>query len=107
MPRNEYGIELDRNGYAPSIISNERRCYRCRRTDGKIDRHEVYHGPNRTRSKNLGCWVYLCHGCHMDLHNTDPDFDAQLKIDCEDIALNYYGWSTSDFRRNFGKNYLI
>ena len=60
--RNEYGEKLDRNGYAPSIIKppfEADACFICGYS-GKLVRHEVFHGPNRTKSKNYGCWVKLC-----------------------------------------------
>ena len=107
MAKNEFGVQLDRNGYAPSIISNKLVCHRCERTNGKLDRHEVFHGPYREKSKNLGCWIYLCHECHMDLHNTDSEYDYRLKAEAEEYALDYYGWSVAEFRRRFGKNYIF
>lgn len=65
--RNEYGLEIGKNGYAPSIMQTDlSRCYRCGKTVGKLDRHEVFGGSNREKSKNLGLWVVLCHdSCHL------------------------------------------
>lgn len=106
MAVNEYGIQLDRNGYAPSIISNDERCYICKRTDLKVDRHEIFHGPYRTKSKALGCWCYLCHGHHMMLHQEWADLDITLKQTCQEKAMNHYEWDTKEFLRRFGKNYI-
>ena len=104
--KNEYGVPLDSNGYAPSlfdIYSSE--CYVCgKKTD--LQRHEVFHGPNRTRSKALGLWAVLCAGCHMRLHHRDSSLDWWLKEYGQRIAMSHYGWGVDDFRQRFGKNYL-
>lgn len=65
---NEYGETLDRNGYAPSIVQDIDGCYFCARQDGKLDRHEIFHGAYRQKSKALGLWVTLCSptGCMLD-----------------------------------------
>ena len=103
---NEYGIPLDRNGYAPSIASQEERCYFCGCSNNKLDRHEIFHGPYRTKSKALGLWVLLCHDEHMELHNSRPDRDKFLKRRGQEIAMCHYHWSVGEFRKRFGKNYL-
>jgi hypothetical protein len=54
-------LRLDRNGYAPSILQTEERCFLCGRTDRKLDRHEPFGGPYRAKSKADGLWVLLCH----------------------------------------------
>lgn len=61
---------LDRNGYAPSILDGHDKyhCWLCDKNgSGKLDRHEIYHGPFREKSKALGLWVHLCHSeCHLN-----------------------------------------
>ena len=104
MKTNEYGEALDRNGYAPSIWSDGR-CVCCGRADG-LQRHEVYHGSNRERSKNLGCWVTICCECHMGLHHRDAGVDKALKIQMQEKAMDHYGWSVEDFRQRFGRSWL-
>lgn len=103
---NKYGVPLDRNGYAPSIIPSVEGCFWCGRTDGKLDRHEVFHGAYRAKSKGLGLWVNMCHECHMRLHREDAATDAALKKVGQQAAMAYYGWTVAEFRRRFGKNYL-
>ena len=103
---NEYGVTLDHNGYAPSIVQDIDGCWFCATQQGKLDRHEIYHGAYRKKSKALGLWVLLCHDCHMTLHHTDAALDALLKRWGQREAMKHYGWGVDDFRERFGKNYL-
>ena len=105
--KNEYGIKLDKNGYAPSVVVwPQDVCCICQRR-GDLVRHEVFHGSlYRTRSKELGCWVHLCPDCHHALHNTNSRLDKHLKEITQKEVMHHYRWSTEDFRKHFGKNYL-
>lgn len=111
--KNDYGVSLDRNNYAPSIIQPETdypRCWICLRTDGKLDRHEVFAGAGRRdKCKRLGLWVYLCHGEHHmygpeAVHNNAKAREALQRI-AQIKAMQAYGWTAEDFIREFGKNY--
>lgn len=105
--KNEFGVTLDRNGYAPSLIEwREGECLVCGRKDRPLQRHEVFHGPFRERSKNLGCWVSICDVCHDKLHHKENMLDRRLKYIMQKRAMKHYGWSIEDFRRYFGKNHL-
>ena len=105
--KNEYGANLDRNGYAPSIIDREcEGCHWCGCTGTKLDRHEVFHGPFRQKSKEYGLWINLCPGCHRTVHNGNGTVDSLLKEEGELAALFYYEWTPEEFIRRFGKNYL-
>jgi len=101
---------MDSNGYAPSLIKKSYgecdSCFLCGRTSGKLDRHEIFHGPYRQKSKRLGLWVTLCHECHMDLHQHDANKDRALKNLGQLVAMGEFKWNIYDFRREFGKNYL-
>lgn len=57
---------LDKNGYAPSIVTFDTNCcFLCGGQDEKLDRHECFGGAMREKSKRLGLWVPLCHNrCH-------------------------------------------
>lgn len=95
----------DRNGYLPSIVKTERECYICKRT-GDLARHEPLDGiGRRSKSKELGLWVYLCPYHHAMSHN-DRQLQDELREDCERAALRQYGWTTQDFINEFGKNYI-
>lgn len=108
---NDFGVELDSNGYAPSLLQHfPDRCYLCGRSDQKLDRHEIFHGSNREKSKRLGLWVLLCHErCHIFENGAvhkDPAKDMKLKVEGELAACSHYGWMPDDFIRAFGKNYI-
>lgn len=101
---NEFGVALDSNGYAPSIMPPGEGCFICGR-QGDTVRHEIFHGPYRQKSKALGLWVRLCPDCHMTLHAGKRGYDGLLKAHgCRDAKM-FYGWSEDEFRRRFGKDY--
>lgn len=110
--RNEYGVKLDRNGYAPSILQGDMEsCIRCGRngyTD-HLDRHEVFGGAMRQKSKELGLWVLLCHTrCHEGKNGVhrDHDYNLALRRTAQRFAMDKYGWSVYEFRARFRNNYL-
>lgn len=102
---------LDRNGYAPSIIPghDEHMCWLCARNgNGKMDRHEVFGGAYRAKSKRLGLWVHLCHDdCHLNGVHKSATQASFLKAEAQREAMERYGWSREDFIREFGKNYIL
>lgn len=114
MAVNEYGAELDRNGYTPSIVQEDadEYCAVCYANGSKdpLNRHEIFGGACRKKSKRLGLWVSLCHDrCHQHGPNSvhqNAEANGALKARGQRAAMEYYGWSKDDFRREFGKNYL-
>lgn len=105
---------MDKSGYAPSIMQDtvfEPCCYLCGANGAlKLDRHEIFGGPYREKSKRLGLWVLLCHHeCHifgpLAAHN-NASTALRLKQEAQRRAMEAYGWSIEDFIREFGKNYL-
>lgn len=104
---------MDRNGYNPSILQeNHEVCYfwpcpEC--TGGKLDRHEIFGGPLRQKSKKHGLWVSICHnGCHLGsggVHASKTKREA-LQRQAQLKAMDVYGWSEEDWRREFYKSYL-
>lgn len=103
---NEYGVPLDRNGYAPSIAPHTEGCDLCRRRDRPLQRHEPFQGAFRTRSKNLGCWFWVCDECHRRIHQKDARFRLETKMLMQQLCMEHYGWTIEEFRANFGRNYL-
>ena len=103
---NEYGVELDRNSYAPSILNRYDGCQVCLRNMRTLERHEVVHGSNRKKSKEYGLWINVCHACHYLIHNGDGRLDKFLKEDAQRAAMLHYGWTVADWRIRFGKSYL-
>jgi hypothetical protein len=106
--KNEYGVELDRNGYAPSLMQRDQRCYICGH-DGHNHRHEVFGGGLRQKSKRLGMWCHLCPTCHQNgrkAAHKDSATANWLKRKAQQAAMDRYRWSAEDFINQFGKNYL-
>lgn len=104
---------MDRNGYNPSLLQEDHEvCYFWPCPDcvgGKLDRHEIFGGPLRQKSKRYGLWVSICHeGCHLGPRGVHASREkreplqrvAQLK------AMEVYGWSEDDWRKEFYKSYL-
>ncbi len=100
---NEYGEALDRNGYAETILPSSG-CYICARTNLPLQRHEIFHGPYRKKSKAYGCWVNLCYECHAEVHHSNL-LSLRLKRIAQQRAMNKYSLTVSDFRKIFGKNF--
>lgn len=98
----------DRNGYNPSIVQEDlTRCYLCGRSSGKLDRHEIFPGRNREKSKHYGLWVVLCHDtCHLGLAHGDRSVAAMLKTQGQIKAMQTYRWSVKDFIGRFGRSYV-
>lgn len=98
---------MDRNGYNPSILQKGERCFLCGRRDRKLDRHEVFGGAFRGKSKKLGLWVLLCHEpCHLLRAHGDAEISQGLRRFAQQRAMTEYGWTVAEWRREFGKNYL-
>lgn len=103
---NEYGVKIDRNGYAPSLLRRtENTCFLCG-SNGFLQRHEIFHGTAlREKSKKYGLWVTLCPDCHRLAHS-DRAIAKGLKVTAEVEALEYYGWTVDEFRQRFGKSWI-
>lgn len=96
-----------RSDYIPSLLQEEENCYICGRRDHKLDRHEVFGGAYRQKSKAYGLWVLLCHeSCHLGGVHKHPEEYRWLKKRAQEAAMSAYGWSIDVFREIFGKNYL-
>ena len=105
--KDDFFKRLDRNGYAESIVQteNEKQCFVCY-GNMYTQRHEIFHGSNREKSKMYGLWVNVCPACHYLIHNGDGSLDKRLKVRGQEAAMTVYGWSIDGFRKRFGKNYL-
>lgn len=110
---NEYGVALDRNGYAPSIINghSDTQCWLCGRNGASdpLNRHEVFGGPYRAKSKRLGLWVHLCHySCHQGPQGVHSNraLELRLKQVAQLAAMDAYGWDKDKFIEEFGRNYI-
>lgn len=113
MKKNEFGAPLDRNGYAPSIIPghDEYRCKLCGRNGAAdpLNRHEIFSGPYREKSKRLGLWVHLCHNrCHQGRNGVHADVEKgnALKAEAQRIAMDEFGWTVEEIILELGRNYM-
>lgn len=83
-------------------------CYLCRRMTN-TERHHVFNGPFRKKSEKYGYVVNLCHWCHNeppDGVHFNQETDTWLKARFQRKAMKENGWSTEDFIREFGRNYI-
>jgi hypothetical protein len=86
-----------------SIMQDEKVCFVTGATKG-LDLHHVYAGSRRKLSDKWGCWVWLAHDVHMDLHERNPGLDRDLKDLCQRRFEELYGHEK--FMAVFGKNYI-
>lgn len=92
-----------KDGWPESLLCPVKECYI---TGSKVslDKHHVYHGPRREAADKWGCWVWLRHDIHMNLHQRDPELDRQLKRECQQAFEERFGHEK--FMEIFGKSYL-
>ena len=74
-----------------------------------MEEHHVFGGARRKKSEKYGLVVDLCHACHNEPprgahYNKDTALYLHQWGQCK--AMQEQGWSTNDFIREFGKNYL-
>lgn len=76
---------------------------------GPLERHHVFGGPKRQLSERYGLTVDLCHSCHNEPPN-GVHFNLNtrriIQQEAQRRAMKEQTWSTEDFVRVFGKNYL-
>ena len=86
-----------------SIMQEDRECFISGYT-GALDKHHIYAGNCRSASEKYGCWVWLRHDIHMDLHDRNTDLDLRLKQECQEAFEEKYGHRK--FMEIFGKSYI-
>ena len=84
-------------------MQTEKECY-VTGSRQMLDLHHVFPGSYRKASDETGCWVWLRHDIHMDLHQRDPELDRQLKRKCQQAFEERFGHEK--FMEIFGKSYL-
>ncbi len=90
-------------------IGAEDKCFLCG-SRSWLETHHIFNGPNRKKSTEYGLVVKLCHFCHNEPPNGihhNKERRQYLQDLAQRQAMKVYGWSVDDFRRIFGKNYLI
>ena len=85
-----------------SIMQTEKACFVTGAVNN-LDKHHCFHGPRRKAAEKWGCWVWLNHEIHMELHQRNTALDRQLKAECQKRFEELHGHET--FMQVFGKNY--
>lgn len=96
-----------------SIIQKDKeRCFLCGMIGyvDPLDKHHVYYGSLRSKSERYGLTIYLHHDrCHIygdQAVHKNAKIDRKIKKYVQKVAMSHYGWTTEDFIKLFGKNYL-
>lgn len=93
-------------------VDEVRQCFLCGRNGifDPIDRHHIFGGMNRDKSEKYGLVVDLCHHrCHIygdKAAHRNADTRNMLRMYGQRKVMTEQGWTTEDFIREFGKNYL-
>ena len=86
-----------------SIMQTEKECFVTGRTFN-LDRHHVFAGSRRDASERYGCWIWLSHDIHMELHDRNKELDKMIRRACQERFEEIY--SHEEFMEVFGKSYL-
>lgn len=99
-----------------SIITEKLdRCFVCGTTQG-VQMHEIFHGSNRSKSKDDGMCIPLCyehhHGSNYGIHY-NSELELKVKKLAEKIWLENYTDKEDEYNnriklfiKRYGKNYL-
>lgn len=75
-----------------------------------LDKHHIFGGPYREKSEKYKLTVFLCHQkCHIFGKNSvhqNKDTMMKIKKYGQEKVMKKNGWTTEDFIREFGRNYL-
>lgn len=90
----------------------ERKCFLCGKNgySDPLDRHHIFNGPFRKKSEKYHLVVLLCHNeCHQfgpESVHRNQTIDNIVKQHGQIKAMEENGWTTEQFIKQFGKNYL-
>lgn len=92
-----------------SIIQDTKECYVTGCTD-RLHEHHIFFGNGiRPLSEKYGLKIWL----RADWHNMadygihfDKTLDLEVKQMAQKKAMEHYGWTTEDFIKIMGRNYL-
>ena len=83
-----------------------RKCYLCGR-NWAIEKHHVFGGSNRKKSEKRGMTVDLCASCHRGPHGVHQDAEANKRLKAGFQGKFEETHSREEFRRIFGKSYIL
>lgn len=87
-----------------SILQEENnKCFLCKRTSKKLDKHEAFGGSNRQKSIEYGLVYYLCRKCHQK-----ADLDKNTRQCLHNFARKEFIkiHNEEKFLKEFGKKYI-
>lgn len=94
----------------------ENRCWLCGKEwspygfAAHLERHHIFGGANRKKSEKYGLVVLLCgYSCHRvgpEAAHNNANTMQRLHEYGQKKAMEENGWTTEDFIREFGKNYI-
>ena len=87
-----------------SILQDKKECFICHTTEGLENHHCIHGTANRKVADMYGLTVYLCHGCHTKVHDTDRKLDLMLIQYAQREFEKTH--SREEFRQCFGKSWL-
>ncbi len=92
-----------------SILQNHKRCLICH-TEQNLHCHHVFEGTGRRKiSDKWGLTVWLCawhHNASNDSVHSNQALNKKVKRWSQKKAMEHYSWTTEDFIKIMGKNYL-
>lgn len=89
-----------------------RSCWLCGRNGSAepLDKHHIFGSAYRSKSEQYGLVVYLCHeSCHIFGRNAvhhNAQTMRMLRRWGQEKAMRENNWTTADFIREFGKDYM-
>lgn len=89
-----------------------RYCWLCGRngSEDPLDKHHIFGGANKAKSEQYGLLVDLCHTrCHIfgpNAAHRNKETRQALREYGQRKAMEENDWSTEDFIREFGRNYI-
>lgn len=92
--------------------SEIRTCFLCGRNGcgDPLDKHHIFGGAFRKKSEKYGLTVDLCHcRCHengKEAVHRNADTMQQLHEYGQRKVMEEQNWTTDDFIREFGRNYI-
>lgn len=86
-----------------SILQTEKKCFITGSTVN-LDKHHCVHGPRRKQAEKWGCWVWLQHDLHMELHDKNKTLDRMIERACQEKFEELHGHDK--WMEIFGKSYL-
>ncbi len=91
------------------IPNNDEFCFLCKKQGlmvrGSDEHHMIFGTANRKLAEEDGLTVQLCHIHHLKLHQQGY-YKEELQQLAEQVWLDHYGKTVSDFIKRYGRNYL-